>query len=166
MSFPTEIKPLSGQTKATKHFNYKCVIKASDDFTSADTGTTKSFQVFPIAGSSSTFPAGTRVTDAAYECVTAFDSSGDSSINSLLMELGDGTDPNRFLGQSQLAVDGTEVLFGTMNSSTAPYVYLAADTLDLLFTVAGGGTPTIAEVDSGEVHVYFRVEDLNELEIA
>lgn len=144
-------------------YNYKWIIKAADLVAATGaSGTSVTLQLFPFT-SGETFPAGTCVHRAAFNLITAFDAS-DASINSLLGELGDGTDPNRFVGQTQLAVDGTEILFDAGAVSTRPYAYLAADTLDFKVTVAGGGDPTVEELNAGEIEVYAFITDLNALE--
>lgn len=154
------IKKLPRDTSAGRQWTHLVEIEASVDFTSSDTGTTKTIQIFP-SDTSATFDAGFLVKDAAMILTTSFDSTADSSINSLLVEIGDGSDPNRILGQFELAEDGTEIDYG-VRASTAPYVYLSADTLDVKFTVAGGASPTIAEVDSGKVRFLLNIEDLND----
>lgn len=141
------------------HLNatHKVVINAAD-VAALGSGTTGTIALFPRTG---TFPAGTRVQFAAINLITPFDAS-DASINSLLIEVGDGGDTDRLLTQTQLAVDGTEILFAS--SAGLAYAYPVADTVDALFTVAGGASPTLAEINAGEVEIYFRVSDLNDLE--
>ncbi len=107
-------------------------------------------------------PVGTAVRFAAMALVTGFDGS-DASINSLLVEVGDGGDTDRLLAQTELAADGTEITYKTAATTTQPYVYLAADTVDALFTVAGGGSPLLSEITSGEVELYLWVEDRTKL---
>jgi hypothetical protein len=93
---------------------------------------------------------------AGMHLVTAFDFS-DSSINSLLAEIGDGGDTDRLMTQKQLAVDGTEVLEWAEAATTQPYAYPIVDTIDLLLTAAGGGDPTVQEATSGEVEFYLHL---------
>jgi hypothetical protein len=128
-------------------------------------GATLTLQLFP-AQTPSQFAAGTAPTGtnpvgliarfAGMHLVTAFDFS-DSSINSLLAEIGDGGDTDRLMTQKQLAVDGTEVLEWAEAATTQPYAYPIVDTIDLLLTAAGGGDPTVQEATSGEVEFYLHL---------
>lgn len=127
------------------------------DVAALGASTTGTLALFPFTG---TFPAGTTVRFAGANLKTAFDAS-DSSINSLLVEVGDGGDTDRLLTQTELAVDGTEVLF---KASALMYSYPVADTVDALFTVAGGASPTLAEITSGELEIYLHITDANRLE--
>lgn len=154
---------LSDAEAALRGFTHVAKLTAAGDFAAGDTGTTKTIQIYPLTDGN-TFPAGTLIKNVTMNLVTTFDSTGDAAINSVLVEVGDGTDPNRFLGQTQAAADGSYVSYDTGAATTTPYVYAAADTLDIKFTVAGGASPTIAELNSGEVHIYFHAQDLNGLD--
>lgn len=116
--------------------------------------------IFPTTG---TFPAGVRAMLVAINLVTAFDFS-DASINSLTLVVGDGGVTNRLLDSTQLAADGSYVAFKASAATTQPYAYVVADTIDALFTCAGGASPTLAECTSGKVEIYLWVDDLNLLE--
>lgn len=156
---------LGPETVLQTGFNYKWVLTYADITAAAGASDTSiAIPLLPFT-SGKTFPAGTCVHRVAMNLITAFDASGDASINSLLFEVGDGTDPNRFIGQTQVAVDGTEILFDAGAVSTRPYAYLAADTLDVTFTVAGGSDPTLDELTSGELEIYAFITDLNDLEV-
>jgi hypothetical protein len=148
---------LSPTQRRELNATHKVVLTASD-VAALGSGTTGTIALFPRTG---TFPAGTRVQFAAINLITAFDAS-DASVNSLLIEVGDGGDTDRLLTQTELAVDGTEVLFKAAAGNA--YAYPVADTVDALFTVAGGASPTLAEINAGEVEIYFQVSDLNDLE--
>lgn len=136
------------------------VILTYTDVAALGASTTGTITLFPTTG---TFPIGTLARFASLQLVTAFDAS-DASINSLLIEVGDGGDTDRLLTQTELAVDGTEVLAKASAASSQPYAYPVADTIDALFTVAGGGSPLLNEITSGEVHLYFWVQDLNDFD--
>ena len=147
------LSPTDARYKLATH---KVVITFTD-VAALGSGTTGTLALFPFTG---TFPAGTTVRFAGLNLKTAFDAS-DASINSLLVEVGDGGDTDRLLTQTELAVDGTEVLF---KASALMYSYPIADTVDALFTVAGGASPTLAEITSGEVELYLHITDVNRLE--
>jgi hypothetical protein len=134
-------------------FNWKAIITAADV---AGIGASASglLQIFPRSGS---VPAGTRVMDCFIRLVTAFDFS-DAGITSLLAEVGDDGDPNRFAGQVQVAVDGTEVFNTARALTTSPYVYEAANGIDITFTAANGGSPLLSECNAGELEVYLRLD--------
>ncbi len=147
-----DLVPLSSTDARYNLATHKVIIKAADVL-ALGAGTTGTIAIFPKTG---TFPAGTTARFAELELITAFDAS-DSGINSLFVEVGDGSDTDRLLTQTEIAVDGTEILFKASAATTQPYSYLVADTIDALFTVAGGGTPTLAEINAGEVHLYLHV---------
>lgn len=136
-------------------FNWKAIIKAAD-VAALGASTTGTIAIFPVSG---TFPAGFKVRSAAIALVTAFDAS-DASINSLLAEVGDGGDVDRFVAAVELAVDGTEVFNKGDVQTTSPYTYDVADTVDVKFTVAGGGTPTLAEINAGEFEIYLGIDNV------
>lgn len=132
---------------------HKVIINAAD-VAALGAATTGTIALIPKTG---TFPAGTKARFAQLDLVTAFDFS-DAGITSLLIEIGDGVDTDRLLTQTQIAVDGTEVLYKVEGAISQPYAYTAADTIDALFTVANGGTPLLNETTSGEVHIYLWIE--------
>lgn len=135
---------------------HKAIITYAD-LAAASAATTATFQIFPLV-SGTTFPAGTVARFAGMNLVTAFDFS-DAGITSCLLEIGDGGDTDRLLTQTELAVDGTEVLYKVEGATTQPYAYLVADTIDALFTVANGGSPLVTEATSGEVHIYLHISN-------
>ena len=147
-----DLVPLSPTDAMFNLATHKVVIKAADVL-ALGAGTTGTIAIFPKTG---TFPAGTTARFAGLELITAFDAS-DASINSLLVEVGDGSDTDRLLTQTETAVDGTEILWKTSAASTQPYSYLVADTIDALFTVAGGASPLLNEINAGEVHLYLHI---------
>lgn len=144
------------------------VIISYTDIAALGASATGTLALLPIntAGAfTKTFPAGTVARFAGLNLITAFDFS-DTGITSLTVQIGDGSDTDRLLTSTELAVDGTEILWKVEGATTQPYAYLAADTIDALFTAANGGTPTLAECTSGEVEIYLHVTDSNALERA
>ena len=109
-----------------------------------------------------TAPVKTRVSLSAMVLNTAFDAS-DTAINSLLMEVGDDGDTDRYLASIQLAVDGTEILYRAPGLAANDYIYITENTVDVLLTAAGGANPTLAEINAGQVTLYFKVQDVNDL---
>jgi hypothetical protein len=143
------VSPLAHPEIAAKGYTHAIEI----DYTDLS-GTAATTLVIPIL----TVGLGDVVEAAGFRLNTAFDAS-DAAINSLLLEVGFGGATANFIAQTELALDGTEILaFVTSNSvNTIPAVFLAADTVDALFTVAGGGSPLLSELTSGKVTIYLRM---------
>jgi len=159
--------PLNAETRARTGFSHKIIV---DYVAIAAIGAAASgaMQILPTGNGlipgTGTVPVGFAVLRAAFNLVTAFDFS-DAGITSMLIELGDGGDPNRFLGQTEVAVDGTEILSEISKLTTFPYSYLTADGIDLTVTVANGGSPLLSECTSGKLEIYLCCVDLNDLKI-
>lgn len=153
-----KIQILSTEERAASRFTHKAPILYTDVTGGTLTGTDVS--TVALTGS---LPVGTYVKSAGFKLDTAFDAS-DSAINSCLMTVGDDGDVDRFIVSKELAVDGTEILYWiTANvTTTLPYVYTTANTIDAVFTVAGGASPTIAELNAGQVTVYLEIGNFNE----
>lgn len=158
-----KVYPLPPETVEQTGFNFKAVVDYADLTAAAGAAdTTATIQILPEVATA-TNPAGLAVWRCAMNLITAFDAS-DTAINSLLLEVGDGGDTDRFLDPTEIAVDGTEILFKASKVTTFPHAYTAADGIDAKFTVAGGVTPLIDELTSGKVEIYLFVSDLNALE--
>lgn len=124
------------------------------DIAALGAATTGVIALVPTTG---TFPAGTVFRFAGLHLVTAFDFS-DAGITSLLVEIGiTGGDTDKYLTQTQIAVDGTEVIYKVEGAVTQPAAEGTADSVDALFTVANGGSPLLSECTSGELHLYMWV---------
>lgn len=158
---------LPKQTRDSHLATHKVIISYTDvaALGASATGTLALFPINTAGAFTKTFPAGTVARFAGLNLLTAFDFS-DAGITSLTAEVGDGTDPNRLLTATELAVDGTEILYKVEGAVTQPYAYLAADTIDVLFTAANGGSPLLSECTSGEVEIYLHITDSNALERA
>lgn len=141
-------------TEAVFHHATHKVIITHADLAALAAAATGTIQLFPFT-SGKTMPIGTVVGFVSARLVTAFDFS-DTSINSCLLEIGD-SDTDRLLTQTELAADGSSVSNKISAASTQPYAYVAADTVDALFTVSGGGSPLVTEATAGEVHIYLFV---------
>ena len=154
-----QLIPLGSEAIINKGFSHKIILDYAD-VAAGGAATTTTKQIFPEG--TGTFAAGLAVLRCAAKLVTAFDFS-DAGITSLTLEVGDGTDPNRFLDSMELAVDGTEVLYKIGAVATSPYAYLVADGIDALFTVANGGSPLVNECTSGKVEIYLLLSDLSDM---
>jgi hypothetical protein len=132
---------------------HKLIIDAAD-IAALGAATTGVIALVPTTG---TFPAGTTFRFAGLHLVTAFDFS-DTGITSLLVEVGiTGGDTDKYLTSTQIAVDGTEVIYKVEGAVTQPDSENTADSVDALFTVANGGSPLLSECTVGELHLYFYV---------
>jgi len=133
---------------------HKITITAAD--VAAATGTDSGIvQLLPAAGS---LPVGATVRFAQFQLVTPFDSSDDADIAGVGMEIGDDGAAARFLTSTELAADGTYISYYAEPVATKhPYAYATANAVDAKFTITGGASPTLAEIDSGEVVVYLHV---------
>jgi hypothetical protein len=110
--------------------------------------------VLPIIPKTGNFAVGTTFRFAYMHLVTAFDFS-DAGITSLLIEIGiTGGDTDKYLTSTEIAVDGTEIIHKAESAVTATASENTADSVDILFTVANGGSPLLSEATSGEVHFY------------
>ncbi|MBF8281274.1 MAG: hypothetical protein HW378_189 [Anaerolineales bacterium] len=154
--------PLPFETIALRGWTHKAIITAAD-VAALGAATTGTLQIVPDVAAD-TNPAGMAVHRVGLNLTTAFDAS-DAAINSLTIEIGDGGDTNRFLGPTEIAVDGTEILFEVSRLSTYPYAYTTADGIDAFFTVAGGASPLLNEINAGQVELYLELENLNEMEV-
>lgn len=142
-------------------FNYKANITFTD-LIALGASATGTIAIYPESGNG---PAGMYISRCAMNLKTAFDFS-DAGITSLLIEVGDGGSTARFLAQTEIAVDSTEILYKEGTAASAGFAYVVADTIDAKFTAANGGSPTLAETTVGEVEVYLQVIDLNQFEAA
>jgi len=120
---------------------------------------TGTIAIAPMTGA---FPARTYVGNVKMLLDTPFTDS-DASLNSLLVEVGDGGDTDRLLGQTQILGEVTEVITKTANANSQPYAYEAADTVDALFTAAGGASPTLAEITAGKLRIFLEIRNMADL---
>lgn len=142
-------------TDAARHFATHRITIDYADVAALGASATGTLPIIPATG---TFAAGTAFRFAGLRLVTAFDFS-DTGITSLLVEIGDGSDTDRLMAQTEIAVDGTEITYYVEGKVTQPYVYTAADSVDAKFTAANGGSPLLSEATSGELEILLYVED-------
>lgn len=160
ISSGVKVTRLSDQERAATGFTHAAVVDYSVIAAVGGANTTANVAILDVA-------VGDVVADCAYALTTAFDFS-DAGITSLTMIVGDDGDTDRFMPVTtpQLAVDGTEILYfsalagGAPATSTMPFAYTTANTVDALFTVANGGTPLCNEATSGSVTIFLKVYNL------
>lgn len=159
--------PLPSETRINTGFTHKVIIDYTDLTAAAGASdTTVTLPIIPqdvSTAQTETNPIGLAVQRCAMNLITTFDAS-DAALNSVLVEVGDGGDTDRFLDQTELSADGTYITFKHSKVTTFPHAYTAADTIDAKFTVAGGASPLVDELTSGKVEVYLAIVDLNALE--
>ncbi|MEO0797420.1 MAG: hypothetical protein AAFX93_19890 [Verrucomicrobiota bacterium] len=107
--------------------------------------------------------AGEMVTGAAYYLETPFQDASDAAFNSNQFQFGDGIDPDRFIANSQLNQNGTEVPFNTSPGGTSigRFVYTGADTLDGVFSSMSG--KSLSNLDIGKIWVIFGKTDVTDI---
>lgn len=153
--------PLPLTTVAATGWTHKVTIGHAD-IAALGAGTTGVIQIFPGV-SGVTGPTQMLVRNVAFDLETPFDFS-DAGITSLTVQAGfTGGDVDALMEATELALDGTEILGFIAKATTQPLIVVAADTIDLLFTVANGGSPLLNETTVGELHVYFTAIDTKEL---
>ncbi len=161
ISAGVKVIPLSIEEMARSGFTHRCRIPYSTVAAVGGAATTATVAVLDVA-------VGDVVNDrCAYVITESWDAS-DASLNSITISVGDDGDVDRYMPVTtpQLAEDGTEVDYfvslggSTPATSTAPFVYTTANTVDVLFTVAGGGSPLCSELTSGSVDVFLSVYSL------
>lgn len=141
--------PLSAEETRISGFTHKATVPYTTVVTVGAGNTTASIAIMDVVAGDVVGPCGYVITEAWND--------SDGSMNSIVIEVGDDADPNRHLASTgtQLAEDGTEVdYFAGVALVTTPYAYVAANTVDVLFTVAGGANPTCAEITSGSVDIF------------
>lgn len=143
------IYQLSADEQRALGFSHKVVVTSADLVGTA--GLTQALNIYPGSG---TARIGTCCRQAAARVVTAF-----VGCTTLVVEIGDGGDPNAVLLSSDMkATAGT---WYTATPATAPRVFNAADTLDALFTA---GTDNLSALTAGQVEIYLDMADLPQLQ--
>ena len=128
---------------------YKVVIKAAD-LTETTTDTAQTLELITVE-------KGSLVTQAAWVLKTGFTDASDTAHNSTTLTLGDGSSVARYSTSKELNTNGTEILAWADSNAvnTAPYAYLAADTIDAVFTCMSG--KNLNDLDGGEIWIYFNI---------
>lgn len=119
------------------------VILTHEDLTQATANTAQVIALLTVA-------AGDAVFRAATVLVTPFTDASDAAFNSTAITVGE-TDADRFIVSQQLNSNGTEVFYG-VHPSTTPFVFTAADTIDITFNSMAA--KALVDIDAGELHVY------------
>lgn len=135
-------------------FGYSHAVKLTyADLTETAAATAQTIALLNVA-------AFTEVQRVGFYLPTAFSDASDSGFNNVAITIGDGGSSNRYLTSTQINVNGTEIkaLSGVL---TTAYVYLVADTIDIVF---GSMTAKILnDIDGGELWVFLKVAPLANL---
>lgn len=143
--------PLSPTDRELYHATHKIIVGYADLVAVPTASTaTGSFALIPASG---TFPAGTKVYNAAFKISS--NTWAATSMTSLTITIGDGGSATRFLASTEILLANTEVVHFSNVAATAPYTYLVADTVDLFFTPTGANTSALT---AGEIEIYLDVE--------
>lgn len=97
--------------------------------------------------------AGTKVQVVGMRLDTAFDITGTGN---LTLSVGDGDSATALMAATQVAVDGTEILYHVGGSAK---VYTVADTVDLFWTAYPVG---LMAYTSGKISIFLAVVNLND----
>lgn len=86
---------------------------------------------------------------------TPFEDASDAAFNSTQITIGDGGDPDRFVAQTQINANGTEIdyIVGTATQAGG-YAFNADDTVDIL--IESMAAKSLSDLDTGEIIIYFR----------
>jgi hypothetical protein len=120
------------------------------DLTETAVNTAQTIQLISV-------PIGTAVLGAEYRLNTPFTDASDAAFNVTSMEVGDGSDVDRFIVSKELNSNGTEVLYWATAQATAtlPFMFTAADTIDAKFTSMAD--KALNDIDAGKVTIRLRL---------
>lgn len=84
--------------------------------------------------------------------VTPFKDASDAAFNATTVTSGDGDDPDRLLASKELNANGTEV--DAFGGTATVHVFTEDDTVDCTF--AAMAAKSLSDLDSGEVHLFYK----------
>lgn len=90
------------------------------------------------------------------ELITPFEDTTDAASVTNLIEVGDGSDPDRLLTSTQINKNGTEVYIKA--GTGTKYVYSADDTVDIVFAAPTSGK-NLAAINKGQLRLIFKIND-------
>lgn len=144
-----KVIPLSNEERHNG-FTHLVVLTHEDLTNTSVSGTpTQTIEVMDVE-------AGHLVRTVAMKLVTPFKDASDAAQNATLIEVGDGSDTDRFLASTEINENGTEVRY--KGGTGTLFAYTAADTLDVKFT--GTTSKALSEIDTGELHLFVAITPL------
>jgi hypothetical protein len=144
-----ELFELPSETKAATGFTHKAIITHTDLTQSTD-NTAQDVKILTV-------PAKSLVSRVAIHLKTPFEKTGTAAYNDNALIIGDSGDTDRWLTTTQVNVNGSEVL-AKAQPSTIPAAYVTATDINANF--ASMASYDLAELDAGEVHVFFAMTPL------
>ena len=145
-----DIYKFSHEEKAECGFTHRIKLTHAD-LTETATNTAQTIALLDVG-------VGALVSRCAVRLVTAFKDASDAAFNTTTVIVGDDGDDDRFIASMETNENGTEIL-GKAHASTTPYVYLAANAIDIIFGSQSG--KALNDIDVGELHVFLHVVDLD-----
>ncbi len=139
-----ELFELPSETKAATGFTHKAIITHTDLTQSTD-NTAQDVKILTV-------PAKSLVARVAIHLATPFQKTGTSAYNTNALIIGDSGDTDRWLTSTEVNVNGSEVL-AKAQPSTIPAAYVTATDINANF--ASMASYDLAELDAGEVHIFF-----------
>lgn len=143
---------LSTEERLATGFTHRAEITHEDLTESAD-NTSQALTLHTLA-------AGHVVRRAGYRLVTPFQKSGTTAYNSNTISIGDSGSATQFVNAKQVNENGTELDY-FVSDPTSEEAYEAANALSATF--ASMASYDLAELDTGEIHVFWEVADLSVL---
>jgi hypothetical protein len=150
-----QILPLSMEEAVKSGFTHKIIITHLDLVTETSGAACAIFPKFSDE-SVKTIPIGSRVRACAVRAVTLFVAA---SMTDLSITIGDGGSANRYLTTVEVGGTTSPITAGVWYETfaAAPFIYTAADTIDLVATATGAA---LSALTAGEMHVYLHVADM------
>ena len=138
------VYPLAHEEQIANGGANKCWELTYADLTETTVNTAQAFTIAVEAGDLF------RVVYA--KLITPLEDASDAAFNSCAATIGDGGSATRFLGSTQLNVNGTEIDFapGALGES---YAYTAADTVDI--SIGSMTAKALSDIDAGKWRVYY-----------
>lgn len=142
---------LNNQERAATGYTHK-IVSPYTDWTDKTSGT--AYSILPALGTaatptgSTTNLSGTHVGKCTLNVTTAFVFAP----GTLAITIGDGGSANRFLTSTSVKATGSTTTAG----AAVPYVYPAADTIDITMTAGAGA---LSSITAGVMELYFTLAD-------
>ena len=102
--------------------------------------------------------AGDQVRFVAYKLHTSFDGGATSA---LTLNVGDGSDLDRFIDNPSIHADASAIVFGPQvlpGTDSIGKVYAVDDTIDILFTATGAN---VSVLTAGDIEIFFNIININ-----
>ena len=145
-----ELQLLPLETAAQVGFTHRITL-THEDLTQATANTAQTIPILSV-------PAGAYVRDCAIHLETPFKDTSDTAFNTTAITIGDDGDAARLLTSTELNVNGTEVFWKGTVAAKVPYMFTAANTIDIVFNAMA--EKALVDIDAGELVVWLNVAEL------